>query len=221
MNQMDEKEVFEAIKKLKESSSKRNFTQSYDLIINLKDLDFKRPEEQVDLFITLHYSKGRIGKICALVGPELTDEAKKVCEKTITQGEFEKYAGDKKATKKLASEHDFFIAQANIMPKVATAFGKILGPKKKMPNPKAGCVVPPKANLKPLHDKLQKTVRAYAKERPLIQCAVGNEKMADREVADNVLNVYNNVLHHLPGEKNNIKNVMLKLTMSKPVELKF
>lgn len=218
---MDENNVLEAIKKLKESSNKRNFTQTYDLIINLKDLDIKKPENQLDLFVQLHHSKGRVGKVCALVGPELFDEAKKVCENTIVQDEFDKYANDKKLTKKLVDDYDFFIAQANIMPKVATAFGKILGPKKKMPNPKAGCVVPPKSNLKPLHDKLLNTVRVYAKERPLMQCSVGNEKMPDSEVADNVLNVFNNIIHHLPNEKNNIKNVILKFTMGKPVEVKF
>ncbi|PIN86560.1 50S ribosomal protein L1 [Candidatus Woesearchaeota archaeon CG10_big_fil_rev_8_21_14_0_10_44_13] len=220
MSQMDEKDILEAIKKLKEGSNKRNFTQTYDLIINLKGLDLKKPENQLDLFITLHHSKGREGRICALVGSELIDEARKTCEKAIHQDEFEKYANDKKAAKKLADEYDFFIAQANIMPKVASAFGKVLGPKKKMPNPKAGCVVPPKANLKPLHDKLQKTVRAYAKEKPIIQLAVGNEKMADKEVADNIMNIMNNVLHHVPNEKNNIKEVLLKLTMTKPVPLK-
>ncbi|MFC1733001.1 50S ribosomal protein L1 [candidate division KSB1 bacterium] len=218
---MDEKEVSEAIKKLKESSSKRNFVQTYDLIINIKSLDLKKAENQLDLFITLHFSKGKPAKICALVGPELLDDAKKVCDKTIAQNEFDNYAKDKKTTKKLASEYDYFIAQANIMAKVATAFGKVLGPKKKMPNPKAGCVVPPKANLKALQEKLQKTVRAYAKERPLIQCAVGNEKMDDKEIIDNVMNIYNNVIHHLPNERNNIKSVYLKLTMGKPVELKF
>lgn len=217
---MDENRVLEAINKLKETTQKRNFTQSYDLIINLKSLDLKKNENQIDLFIPLHYSKGKPGRICALVGPELYDEAKKSCDKAIVQDEFEKYAKEKKITKKLASEYDFFIAQANIMPKVATAFGKVLGSRRKMPNPKAGCVVPPKANLKPLYDRLQKTVRAYAKERPLIQCPVGNEKMPDKEIIDNVMNIYNNVLHHLPNEKNNIKSIFLKLTMSKPIQIK-
>lgn len=220
MNQMEEKDVLDAIKKLKESSNKRNFTQTYDLIINLKGIDLKKTENQIDLFIPLHFSKGREGKICALVGSELIDEARKTCEVAIHQDEFDKYANDKKLAKKLGDDCDFFIAQANIMPKVATAFGKILGPKRKMPNPKAGCVVPPKANLKPLHDRLQKTVRAYAKERPLMQIAVGNEKMPDKEVTDNILNIVNNVLHRLPNEKNNIKKILLKLTMSKPVEIK-
>ncbi|MFC1752370.1 50S ribosomal protein L1 [Thermoproteota archaeon] len=217
---VDEKTIKEAIKQLKESSKKRNFTQSFDLIVNLKNLNFKKPEEQVDIYVQLHYSKGKTSKICALVGPELQPEAEKVCEKAISQQDFKKYTDDKRLVKKLADEFNFFIAQANIMPQVATAFGKVFGPKKKMPNPKAGCVVPPNANLKPLHERLQKTVRLYAKERPLIQIPVGSETMDDKEIIDNVINVYNQLIHHLPLEKNNIRSLFLKLTMGKPVLIK-
>lgn len=217
---VDEKTIEETIKQLKDSSKKRNFTQTYDLIVNLKNLDFKKPEEQVDIYVQLHYSKGRKTKICALVGPELQPEADKVCDKAIPQHEFSKYSADKKLLKKLVNEFNFFVAQANIMPQVATAFGKVFGPKRKMPNPKAGCVVPPNANLKPLYERLQNTVRLYAKERPLIQVPVGSETMDDKEIADNVLTVYDQLLHHLPLEKNNIKSIMLKLTMSKPISIK-
>jgi len=217
---MEEKDVLEAIKQLKESS-KRKFTQTFDLIINTKGLDLKKTENHIDLYVLLHNSIGKQIKICALVGPELMDEAKKVCDKAIMQDEFDAYAKDKKALKKLAEEYSYFIAQANIMTKVASAFGKVLGPKKKMPNPKAGCVVPPKANLKPLYDKMQKTVRISLKEIPFVQTIVGNEKMPDKEVADNVLTIYTQLLRHLPNERNNIKAVTLKLTMSKPFKVKF
>lgn len=218
---MEEKDVLEAIKQLKESSKKRNFAQTFDLIINTKGLDLKKTENHIDLYVLLHNGIGKPMKICALVGPELMDEAKKVCDKAIMQDEFETYAKDKKLVKKLAEEHAYFIAQANIMTKVASAFGKVLGPKKKMPNPKAGCVVPPKANLKPLYDKLQKTVRISLKEIPFVQTVVGNEKMPDKEVADNVLTICNQLLHQLPNERNNIKAITLKLTMSKPLKIKF
>lgn len=218
---MDEKDILEAIKKVKETSQKRKFTQIYDIIINIKGLDLKKPENQLDLFVTLPQNKGKEGKICALVGTEMLDEAKKNCEKAIVSDDFDTYSKNKAEAKKLVSEYDFFIAQANMMGKVASAFGKYMGPKRKMPNPKAGCVVPPKANLKPLHDKLKNTVRVYAKERPLIQCTVGNENMPDKEVSENILALFNNILHHLPNERNSIKNVLLKLTMSKPVHIKF
>ncbi|MBD3312922.1 50S ribosomal protein L1 [Candidatus Woesearchaeota archaeon] len=217
---VDENTIKEAIKELKESSKKRNFTQTFDLIVNLKNLDLKKPDNHVDLYVQLHNSKGRKSNICALVGPELQPEAEKVCDKTVPQHDFKKYAEDKKLIKNLASECHFFIAQANIMPQVATTFGKVFGPKKKMPNPKAGCVVPPNASLKPLYERLQKTIRLYAKERPLIQVPVGDENMDEKQVIENVLTAYDQLIHHLPLEKNNIKSVFIKLTMSKPVMIK-
>ncbi len=213
------KEQFQAaITKATDISEKRNFRQSFDLIINLKGLDLKKPEHQVDLFIALSHSKGKKVKVCALVGAELAEQAKNVVDNFIMSDNFEKYK-DKKAIKKLANEYDFFIAQANIMPKIATAFGRVLGPRGKMPNPKAGCIVPPNANLKPLYERLQKTIRANAKAAPLIQCCIGTEEMTTAEVVDNAMTVLSNVLQALPNEKHNIKDMYVKLTMGKPVKV--
>jgi large subunit ribosomal protein L1 len=124
---------------------------------------------------------------------------------------------DKKAVKKLAKEHSYFISQANIMAQVAQAFGKILGTRGKMPNPKAGCVVPPKANLKPLSEKLQNTIRMKAKTSPVIQILVGREDMDEDHVADNILSLYNQLVHALPHHEQNIGKIMVKLTMGKIV----
>jgi len=210
---MQPKNLEKSIKQVKEASQKRNFKQNIDLIFNLKDLNLKKNDEQVDLFASLHYNSGKKIKICALVGPELKEEASKNCDLTIAQEDFPKYAKDKKAAKKLAKQYDFFIAQANIMPQAAQTFGKVFGVRGKMPNPKAGCVVPPKANLKSLVEKLKKTVRIIAKIQPLIQVPVGSEDMTEAELADNIMTVYNQLIQHLPNEKNNIKSMFLKTTM--------
>lgn len=215
---MDKDKLKEAIKKLKETSKKRNFSQSFDLIVNLKDLNLKKPEEQIEQFIPLHYSKGKVSKICALVGAELIDDAKQSMDFAIHSDDFEKYK-DKKAVKKLASEYDWFIAQATVMPKVAQVFGRVLGPRGKMPNPKAGCVVPPKAALAPLAEKLKKTIAARAKVAPIIQVTVGKEDQKEEEIIDNIITIYNALIHKLPKEQHNIKNVLLKMTMGKPVKL--
>ena len=215
---MEKEQTFSAIEKAKDISNKRNFQQSFDLIINLKGLDLKKPEHQVDIFVTLPHSKGKKSKICALVGPELEEQAKQFCDSVITSEHFEKYK-DKKEIRKLANSFDFFIAQANIMPKVATVFGRVFGPRRKMPNPKAGCVVPPNASLKPLYEKLQKTVRASAKTSPLVQCAIGTENMSSNEIVENGMAVYNSLIHILPNEIHNIRDVYVKLTMGRPVKV--
>ena len=124
-----------------------------------------------------------------------------------------------KELKKLADSYDFFIAQANLMVQVAGAFGRILGPKGKMPNPKAGCVVLPKTNLKPIVDKLKKTIKLVSRNTLMVQCSIGKEGMDENKIVENAVTIYNQVLHAMPQEKNNIKEVMLKLTMSKPVKV--
>lgn len=216
---MNQKTVLEALKKAKEQGKKRNFTQGIDLIINLKDLDLKKPDHQIDFYAHVSHDIGKKLKICAFVGPELKEDAIKNVDTVITPDEFNKYK-DKKITKKLASEHDYFVAQANIMAQVAGTFGKILGTRGKMPNPKAGCVIPPKTNMGPLNEKLQKTLRLKAKTLLAIQCLVGSEKMNEEEVADNILSIYKQVIHALPNHENNLSKVMIKLSMGKIVEIK-
>lgn len=210
---MNKEDIQKAIEELKKER-KRNFSQSYDLLINLRHINPKtNPQE---FFVTLPHTKPKKPKIAAFVGQELTESAKKFCDLTITESDFVKY--DPKASKKLAREYDYFIAQANLMPKVAQAFGKVLGITGKMPNPKLGCVVPPNANLEPLVKKLQSTVKLSAKKGANFQCLIGKEGQEDH-VIENTLAVYNYVIKNLPQEQHNVKSVQLKLTMSKPVKV--
>jgi len=211
---MKKESIQKAIEQLKQQK-KRKFSQSYDLIINLKNIDPKT--HPLDFFTTLPYPKSKKPKIAAFVAPELTEQADKFCDFTIKEPDFSKY--DKKALKKLAQDYDYFIAQANLMPKVAQTFGKTLGTKGKMPNPKLGCVVPPNANLEPLIKKLQSTIKLTAKKATNLQYLVGKEDQPDEQVIESILAVYNATLKQLPQEKHNIKNIQLKLTMTKPVKI--
>jgi large subunit ribosomal protein L1 len=213
---MDKEQIKKALEELKKGP-KRKFTQSYDLVINLKNFDLK--QNPLDFFVTLHYPKGKGIKVAAFVDQELVEQADKFCDLTIREADFIKYKKEKKLSKKLAEEYDYFIAQATLMPKVAASFGQTFGPKGKMPNPKLGCVVPPNANLEALNKKLQNTVRLTAKKATNLQCMVGKEDQAEDEIIDNILTVYDAVLKQVPNEIQNIKGIAIKLTMSKPVNI--
>jgi large subunit ribosomal protein L1 len=214
---MDKKQVLESLKQLRTNSPKRNFKQRIDLILTLRALDMKKTDNQINSYVTLHHLPGKKAKVCAMIGPELLSQAKEVCDEAISSDNFKKY--DKKATKKLAEAYDYFIAQATVMPQVAQIFGRVFGPKGKMPNPKAGCVVPPNANLKPLYDRLQKTIKIKTGNQSLVQCGVGSEDMKDEEIADNVLFVMDSVAHLLPHGNHNIKKSLLKFTMGHPIKI--
>ncbi len=214
---MEKQELLQAIKKVKASSKKRKFTESVDLIINLKGLNLKKEEEKINVFLPLPYARGKKTRVTALIDQALVTKAKASCDNCILLDDFKKY--DKKAIRKLAKKTDFFIAQANIMPKVAATFGRILGPKGKMPNPKAGCVVQPTAELQPLVERLQKLIRIETKNEQTIKLSLGISTMKDEELVENGMTIYNYIVAHVPQEKNNIKNLLIKLTMGTPIKI--
>ncbi len=71
---MNKESFLKALKAAKENSPKRNFKQSIDFIINLKDLDLKKQEHKVDVYTQLHYDRGKKIKIAAFVAPELMEQ---------------------------------------------------------------------------------------------------------------------------------------------------
>ncbi len=204
-----EKEFEEALKELRKTE-KRNFNQTVDLAINLKKFDLKKT--QLNLLARLPH-KVKDKKICAFF------EVKNSKVDTITPNEFKKYGNDKKAMKKLVKEYDFFIAQASVMPKVATTFGRFLGPENKMPSPQLGILT----NVSDKEvEELKKKINSSLKIRPKehsVKVAVGKESMPDKEIIENAVSVFNSVLKELPRDKDNIKNIKLKFTMSKPQKI--
>lgn len=210
---MDKKTIEKAIEEAKKNSKKREFKQTIDLIINLKELDLKQTEHQVEFFITLP-NPTRKNVVCAFLGPELADQGKQLADKVVTVDQFPRFVQDKKAIKKLAQECDVFLAQANIMTDIAKVFGRVLGPRGKMPNPKAGGVVPANIpNLKPVVDKLKTQIKISAKLQPTIKLAVGKEDTETEKIVENINTIYSQLVQSLPNEQNNVKNMLVKLTM--------
>ncbi len=188
---------------------KRKFEQSIDLIINLKKFDVKK--NTINLFANLpHRIKDK--RICGFI------ESKTDLINTIPKAEFSRY-NDKKKLKKLIKDYDFFIASAPNMPSVATTFGRVLGPAGKMPSPKLGILISEnEKEIGNLIEKINNVTRVQAKE-PSIKIIVGKEKMKDEEIIENVKSIYQAVLNELPNKKEQIRSVMIKLTMGKPVKV--
>ena len=203
-----EQELKKALVELR-TEEERKFNQTLDLIINLQKFDVKK--EAVNIFIQVpHQIKKK--KICAF----LTSKHKDI--DTITEADFRVYS-DKKQLKKLEKNYDFFIAQAVLMPKVATVFGRVLGPSGKMPSPQLGII--PDADDKVLNElkkKIDQSIRIRSKEAS-IKLGVGKHSMKDEELVENIMVIYNSLLKALPKGIDNIKNLEIKFTMTKPKKI--
>jgi len=203
------KDLEKALSELRKGKE-RKFDQTLDLIINLQKFDVKK--NPINLFINVPY-KVKEKKIAAFL------EAKNDNVDTITEADFKKYS-DKKELKKLVKKFDFFLAQAKLMPKVATTFGKVLGPAGKMPSPQLGLLM--NVNDKEiidLKDKVNNTLKIRVKEAS-IKLPLGKQSMKDQDLIENITTVYNSILKALPKQKENIKNIEIKFTMTKPQKIK-
>ena len=202
-------EIVEAVKKAKEDSKPRNFTQSIDVVINIKDLDVKKPENRFDEEVFLPNGRGKGIKIAVIADGELAISAKNAgADLVITKEELQEMGKDRKQAKKMANEYTFFVAQADMMPQVGRFLGPVLGPRKKMPKP-----VPATVKPDPILERLSSTVKIRIKDQPVIQAIVGSQDMDDELIADNVEAVLGVLDRNLEKGRNQIKSMYIKTTM--------
>ncbi len=188
---------------------KRKFDQGVDLLVSLKGIDPKK--DNVNAIVNIPH-KIKDKKVCGFF------TKKNDIVRTITNLDFPKYK-DKKMLKNLVKEFDFFIAVAPLMPSVATTFGKVLGPAGKMPSPQLGILTnEDEKSVRSVLEKISKSIKLRVKE-PAVKVSVGKESMSDEEIAANAEAVYDALVNALPVKKDNVKKVMIKLTMSKPVSV--
>ncbi len=202
-------EILEAVKKAKEESKPRNFTQSVDVIININDLDVRKPENRFDEEVFLPNGRGKGIKIAVIADGELAVQAKNAgADLVINKEKLEDFGKDRKAAKKMANEYTFFVAQADMMPQVGRFLGPVLGPRKKMPRP-----VPANIKPDPIMERLSNTVKIRVKDQPVIQVIVGTQDMDDEQIVDNIEAVLGILDRKLEKGRNQIKSIYIKTTM--------
>ena len=182
---------------------KRKFIQTVDLIINLKNIDLKKPENKFSKDIILPHGRGKKIEV-GIISDKIED--------AITKNDIESLSG--KDLKSFADKYDFFICEAPLMPLVGKVLGRYLGPKGKMPK-----LLPPNTKPESLIEDANKSIRINVRESPVVHLMVGSESMKPEQIKENVEKVLDEVTKSLPKGKSQIKSIFLKLTMGKPVRL--
>ena len=208
-------DIIDAVKEAKEQAKPRNFTQSIDVIINIKDLDVRKPENRFSEEVALPNGRGKEIKIGVIADGELALAAKNAgVDVVISKEDLQEFGKDIKAAKKVVNSVDSFIAQADMMPLVGRFLGRILGPRNKMPKP-----VPASARIEPLLERVQSTIKVGVKQQPSIQILVGTQDMDDEKLAENIEAVLAVLDRNLEKGRNQIKSMYIKATMGSVVRV--
>lgn len=218
---IEDKDILKAIEEVRKNSKRRGFIQTFELAINLRYIDPKKPENKIEEFVVLPKGRGKDIKVCAFVSNENYEKAKQFFDLVIKRDDMEKIASDKRKCKKIAKNYDYFVAEAPLMGLVGRFFGKYLAPRGKLPNPKGKMIFPPNANYEEISKRIKNTVRIkFDKRHQVIHVPVGTENMKDKEILENIKAVLNTLINALPKGWENIDSIYLKLTMGPGARVK-
>ena len=205
---MAEKPTVMAVQKALDSAKTRNFTETVELAINLKDVDLSLPKNRITEDVILPNGRGKAVRICVIGGGELALKAKDVADLVITPEELQTIADDKKQAKKIANSTNYFIAEAPLMAVVGKRLGTVLGPRGKMPKP-----IPPGADPTGMVESLRKTVSVRTKDRITFHAPVGTVEMPAEQIAENIDALLKRIELKLEKGRMNIESSYVKTTM--------
>lgn len=200
------------MKKAVEVAKERRFKESVEVAINLRDVDLSVPKNRVDEDIILPKGRGKLIRVCVFGSAELALKSRGVADLVIQPDQIEEYAGDKVKARKLATEFDFFIAEAPLMPVIGKRLGKILAPRGKMPKP-----VPPGSDPSPVINAMKNTVRLRSKDRKTFHAPIGTRDMQTEDLAENLDFLMKRLTGKLERGRFNIHSAYVKTTMGPSV----
>ena len=207
-----EAQLVEMIKAVKENAKQRKFKQALEIIITFKDIDVKKGfalNEIVQLPKT-----SSPAAVCVMATGDMSVKAKAAkADAVIGTEDLDKFAANKRESRKFINKYDFFLADTKIMPIVGKVLGQLLGPRGKMPVP-----VPYDAPIESFLQRFRSSIKVRVRSSLSLSCKFGDETMDDADLAVNAHAIVSAVEKKLPNGEKNIKKIMIKTTMGKPTK---
>ncbi|MCU4717617.1 50S ribosomal protein L1 [Halapricum hydrolyticum] len=211
---MADQEIENAVSRALEEAPDRNFRETVDLAINLRDLDLNDPSNRVDEGVVLPEGTGQETTIVVFAEGETAMLAEDVADDVLDGNDLEDLGDDDDRAKDLAEDTDFFIAEASMMQDIGRYLGTILGPRGKMPEP-----LQPDDDVVETVNRMKNTVQLRSGERRTFHTRVGAEDMSAEEIADNIDVILRRLHANLEKGPLNVDSVFVKTTMGPAVEV--
>ncbi|ELY38238.1 50S ribosomal protein L1 [Natronorubrum tibetense] len=209
---MADSDIETAVARALDEAPDRNFTETVDLAINLRDLDLNEPSNRVDESIVLPSGTGQETRIVVIAEGETAVRAEEAADEVLSEDDVADLDDDE--AKDMADETDFFIAEEAMMQDIARYLGTILGPRGKMPDP-----LGPDDDVVETVNRLKNTVQLRSRDRRTFHTLVGAEDMDAEDIADNIDVILRRLHADLEKGPQNIDGVYVKTTMGPSQEV--
>ena len=211
---VNESELVSLIQEAKKSEKERKFKQSIELYLTFKDIHVKKGFALNEI-IQLPKQMSQPAGVCVMATGDMGIKAKKAnADQVIDGDELNKLAENKRETRKLINKYDFFLADTKLMANVGKSLGQLLGPRGKMPTP-----VPFNAPIETFLNRFRSSIRVRVKNSLALSCKIGDVEMDEKDVASNALAIISAIEKKLPNGDKNLRKIMIKTTMGKPIKL--
>ena len=205
-------QLLELVKKAREVTKERKFKESIELIVTFKDIDVKKGFA-INEIVQLPKTSSP-ATVCIIATGDMNQKAKEAkADTVIGTEELAKYGANKRESRKFINKHDFFLADTKVMPVVGKTLGQLLGPRGKMPTP-----VPFDASIEAFIQRFRSCIKVRSRASLSISSKIGDVSMEDPDLVINALTVLHAIEKHLPNGEKNMKKILIKTTMGKPVK---
>jgi large subunit ribosomal protein L1 len=206
--------IVDAVSRALDEAPPRNFRETVDLAVNLRDLDLNDPSQRVDESVVLPAGTGQETRIVVFASGETALRAEAVADEVLDGDDLEELGDDTDAAKDLADETDFFVADASLMQDIGRYLGTVLGPRGKMPTP-----LQPDDDVVETVNRMKNTVQLRSRDRRTFHTRVGAQDMDSDEIADNIDVIIRRLEADLEKGPLNIDSMYVKTTMGPAVEV--
>jgi len=206
--------IVQAVSRALDESPPRNFRETVDLAVNLRDLDLNDPAKRVDESIVLPSGTGQETQIIVFAEGETALQAEDVADEVLSGDDLEDLGDDSDAAKDLADETDFFVAEADLMQDIGRYLGTVLGPRGKMPTP-----LQPDDDVVETVNRMKNTVQVRSRDRRTFHTRVGADDMPEEDIASNIDVIIRRLEANLEKGPLNLDSIYIKTTMGPAVEV--
>jgi large subunit ribosomal protein L1 len=211
---MADQEIEEAVSRALEDSPDRNFRETVDLAVNLRDIDLDDPSNRVDESVVLPEGTGQETSIVVFADGETAVRAEEVADDVLSPDELSELGDDDDEAKDLADDTDFFLAEEALMQDIGRYLGTVLGPRGKMPDP-----ISPDDDVVEMVERLKNSVMIRSGDRRTFHTRVGAEDMSAEDIADNIDVIIRRLEADLEKGPLNLDSLYVKTTMGPAVEV--